>query len=289
MAPAALAKAYAQSIFPPGALVSGRPELKSLTFASVVAGNLALIAVNRSADGLSAPCGHQNAILVDRRAGDPGAGARYLVPVAHFFRFARPPVGLFLNAFAVRSLVTVVSLARHVGARVSNMTCNQGRLARADGERTGCVSGSRTSGIASAGNSQALTVGPAADNDRVARASSALPVPQSPAYSIASSWDFSVPRTCRSTMICHPFSCRVRQRTSNEIIGISAHVPGDWVDTLKINDFRHLSHAISYHLRLDADQPRARSTPANSCGSGKSLRDRSPAVDVDQRAPSRGT
>jgi len=39
--------------------------------------------------------------------------------LAHFFRFARPPISLLLAAIAAPLvLITAVSVARHVGARI---------------------------------------------------------------------------------------------------------------------------------------------------------------------------
>jgi len=50
-------------------------------------------------------------------------------------------------------------------------------------------------------------------------ASSAASLAAALAYSMASSWDFKVPKTCRSTMICQPFRAASGAQTSNEISG----------------------------------------------------------------------
>jgi Ca2+-transporting ATPase len=102
---------------------SGFPDalVASLTFASVVTGNLALIAVNRSGDGLRGALRPSNAAFwwIIGLAALALALSLYVAPFAHFFRFARPPAGLLLAAVAAPlASIAAVSLVRHVGARI---------------------------------------------------------------------------------------------------------------------------------------------------------------------------
>jgi Ca2+-transporting ATPase len=102
---------------------SGFPDalVASLTFASVVTGNLALIAVNRSGDGLRGALRPSNAAFwwIIGLAALALALSLYVAPFAHFFRFARPPAGLLLAAVtAPLASIAAVSLVRHVGARI---------------------------------------------------------------------------------------------------------------------------------------------------------------------------
>ncbi|HEX3123930.1 MAG TPA: cation transporting ATPase C-terminal domain-containing protein, partial [Rhodanobacteraceae bacterium] len=101
---------------------AGFPDalVASLTFASVVTGNLALIAVNRSGDGLRGALRASNAAFwwIVGLAALALTLSLYVAPLAHFFRFARPPVGLLLAALAAPLVsITAVCLARYFGAR----------------------------------------------------------------------------------------------------------------------------------------------------------------------------
>ncbi len=97
---------------------SGLPDalVASLTFASVVAGNLALIAVNRSGDGLRGALRPSNAAFwwIVGLAAAALALSLYVPLIGRLFRFAPPPIGLLAAAVAAPlALLAVVGLARH--------------------------------------------------------------------------------------------------------------------------------------------------------------------------------
>ena len=98
---------------------SGLPDalVASLTFTSVVAGNLALIAVNRTGDGLRGALRPSNAAFwwILGLAAAALALSLYVPPIGRLFRFASPPLGLLAAAVAAPvALLAIIGLARHV-------------------------------------------------------------------------------------------------------------------------------------------------------------------------------
>jgi Ca2+-transporting ATPase len=94
------------------------PLVAALTFASVVSGNLALIAVNRSGDGLRGALRPSNASFwwIVGLAWAALVASLYVHSISRLFRFASPPVALLAGAIAIPlCLVAAAALFRHDG------------------------------------------------------------------------------------------------------------------------------------------------------------------------------